>query len=495
MQATFLRHHRRNLAGRLPDLTAFVENAAAYPASPTLPSYRTVVTSLRSPALGVRSGLLVWGVGLGGLLLTGQAQARAGGIAASSCAGCHSGGINGTLSMTAAPASFNPGATVELTIILAGGYTDGGVYVNAGDVGDLQAIPNQGLTEVSSGLVHNQPKPASGGTVQFRFNWVAPTTPGAVRFAVYALGGNSNGRSSGDTGLENTFDFVFGCTGKTFYLDSDSDGVGRADFAMLGCTDAPPMAFVPTMGDCDDYRKTVFPGATELCNMLDDNCDGQIDENAVPVDLWPDADGDGYYDTRTEKMGTPKVGCAGLKGWAAEPGDCQPMNKAVNPGVMEVCNNLDDDCDGDVDERIRPTCGEGWCRREAPGCDIQYCMPGAPVKEKCNFLDDDCDGETDEEPDMCPQGQTCAAGLCVDSSTVALDPGGAGTSGSSGNQGSGSTNGDGNGSATGGSSELGTGDSSSCALGARTSRGALAVLGVLLTTAALRRRRRPHFVA
>jgi hypothetical protein len=454
-----------------------------------------MVTWLRSPAFGVRSGLFGLGLGLGALLLPAQAQARAGGIAASSCSGCHSGGVNGTLSMTAAPASFNPGATVELTITLAGGYTDGGVYVSSGEVGDLQAIANQGLTEVSSGLVHNQPKPASGGTVQFRFNWSAPATPGAVRFSVYALGGNSNGRSSGDTGLEGTFDFVFGCTGKTFYLDGDSDGVGRADFSMLGCSDAPPMAFVPTMGDCDDYRKLVFPGATELCNMLDDNCDGQVDENAVPVELWPDADGDGYYDTRTEKMGTPKVGCAGLKGWAAEPGDCQPMNKAVNPGVMEVCNNLDDDCDGDVDERIRPTCGEGWCRREAPGCDVQYCLPGTPVKEKCNFLDDDCDGETDEDLDMCPQGQTCAAGLCVDSSTVTLDPGGAGTSGG-GSQGAGSTTSTGSTSATSGNADnLGKGGSSGCALGARTSHSALPVLGLLMTTAALRRRRRARFVA
>jgi Putative metal-binding motif len=191
-------------------------------------------------------------------------------------------------------------------------------------------------------------------------------------------------------------------------------------------------------------------------------------------------------------MGTPKVGCAGLKGWAAEPGDCQSMNKAVNPGVEEVCNNLDDDCDGDVDERVRPTCGEGWCRREAPGCDLQYCMPGAPVKEKCNFLDDDCDGEVDEDPDMCKAGETCAAGLCVDSDTVTLNPDGpaSGTSGSSsaGNQGTGSTS-----SASGGgsgSSGLNNEESSGgCALGARSSHGALAVLGLLLSAAALRRRR------
>jgi hypothetical protein len=149
-------------------------------------------------------------------LVTSHAHARAGGIAASGCSGCHNGGVNGTLGMTANPATFNPGDRVELTISIMGGYTDGGVYLSTADVGDLQAMANQGLTEVSSGLVHNQPKPASGGAVQFRFAWIAPAKAGAVRFSVYALGGNSNGRSSGDTAIDGTFDFVYGCTGKTF---------------------------------------------------------------------------------------------------------------------------------------------------------------------------------------------------------------------------------------------------------------------------------------
>ncbi|HVY25233.1 MAG TPA: putative metal-binding motif-containing protein [Polyangiaceae bacterium] len=424
-----------------------------------------------------------------------QASARAGGIAASGCSGCHNGGPKGTLSLTANPATITPGARVELTLSLMGGYSDGGAYINTADVGDLQAIANMGLTEVSSGLVHNQPKPGSGGTVQFKFAWVAPTKPGAVRFNVYALGGNSNGRSSGDEPLEGTFDFVYGCEGQTFYLDGDSDGVGRADFSMLGCKDAPPTAFVATMGDCDDYRKTVYPGAKELCNMVDDNCDGQVDENAIPVELWPDADGDGYYDARTEKVGTPKIGCAGLKNWAAEPGDCQPMNKAVNPGVEETCNNIDDDCDGDIDERVRPTCGEGWCRRESPGCDIQYCMPGDPVPEKCNFLDDDCDGLVDEDPNLCPAGQTCAAGLCVDSSIVTLDPNGvptviAGTGGGTSNPGTGSTSSTGGTSPGTGGSGLTGGDSAGCALGARSSHGALLMLGLLMASRTLRRRRK-----
>lgn len=435
------------------------------------------------------SAALAAAAGLCAITTSPSAHARAGGIAASGCQGCHGSTGGGQLTLTTSPETITPGARVELTLSIIGGYADGGAYITSADVGDLQVIANQGLAEVSSGLVHNQPKPGSNGTVQFRFAWVAPATPGAVRFSIYALGGNGNGRSSGDNGLESNFDFVYGCTAKTFYLDGDGDGVGRDDFSMLGCTDAPPMAFVAPKGDCDDYRKTVYPGATELCNMIDDNCDGSVDENAVPVELWPDADGDGYYDARTEKVGEPKIGCAGLKGWAAEPGDCKPQDKTVHAAAEELCNNIDDDCDGDVDERVRPTCGEGWCRREAPGCDVQYCTPGEPAKEKCNFLDDDCDGLTDEDPDLCPAGQTCAAGSCVDSNSVMLDPmsnpgaSGSGTAGS-GNGAAGSTAG-----GRGSLRDTG-GGSAGCALGARTTHGSLVVLGALLAASALRRRRR-----
>jgi Putative metal-binding motif len=432
-------------------------------------------------------------LGLAAHLSSGQALARSGGIAVGGCTGCHNGGGQGSLNLKSSPATFNPGDRVELTLDIVGGFANGGVYVTAEDVGDLQTIANMGLTKVASGMVQNQPKPASGGAVQFKFAWVAPSEPGAVRFSVYALGGNGNRASSGDTPLGGQFDFAFGCAGKKFYLDGDSDGFGREDFSMLGCADAPPLAYVETVGDCDDYRKTTFPGANELCNMVDDDCDGRIDEDAVPVELWPDGDGDGYYDARTEKTGEPKIGCAGLKGWAAEPGDCQPANKAVNPGVEEVCNNLDDDCDGDADERVRPTCGEGWCRRESPGCDLSSCTPGEPVAELCNFLDDDCDGEVDEGPNLCPPDQTCAAGTCVDSDQVVLDPDGKPMpSGGSGNA-SGSTGSPG----AAGSSSAGSGGSAQpaareagCALGPRTSHGAFALLALLAGSALLRRERR-----
>lgn len=343
------------------------------------------------------------------------AAAHSNGIAVLGCDGCHTGSSGATVHLTATPSAFSPGQTVQFALtVAASGVRVGGAYVTTNGVGKLLALPNQGMATVTGGLVHEKPKPASNGSVTFDFAWQVPTTPGNVRFDVSALAANGDGRNSGDQATLGAFDYVFGCTGMTYYVDGDGDGYSRNDATELACDGMPPSGYVTRGGDCDDYAKTTYPGAPELCNQVDDNCDGRVDENAVPVELWPDADSDGYYDERTEKVGTPKLGCAGLKGWAALPGDCNPHDASIHPNATEVCNNIDDDCDGEVDERVRPTCGIGWCRRESPTCDPQYCMPGSPVSEKCNLLDDDCDGLTDEDSDLCSDGLTCASGACVD---------------------------------------------------------------------------------
>jgi hypothetical protein len=354
------------------------------------------------------------------------AHARSRGIAAANC-GCHNGGSDYTVSLSANADDFAPGANLELAVTLSGAtLKGGGVFVTTEGVGTLHALPGEGLGALGSGLSHTTPKAAAGGQTTFRFGWTAPSTPGAVRFTVATVGADMNNRTAGDLGITEIFDFVYGCEPEAFYYDADGDGYGRTELSpRIACRGQPPPNYAANPGDCDDFRADIHPGAPELCDGKDNDCDSEIDEDAEPVELWPDEDGDGYY---AEKIGEPLMGCVGIKGYAALGGDCGPNDPAQHPGAEEICNFVDDNCDGQLDERVRPTCGEGWCRRESVTCKPEDCTPGKPSPEICNLIDDDCDGVIDNDA-TCPDGRECVEGECVASGAESPEEtGGAGPS-------------------------------------------------------------------
>jgi hypothetical protein len=223
--------------------------------------------------------------------------------------------------------------------------------------------------------------------VKFSVMWNVPSTPGAMHLDLAAVAANKNGQFSGDEGVSMATDIVFGCEPQLFYVDADRDGYGLDDWTQTFCAGEPPDAFAALGGDCDNYRPEVYPGAVELCNRRDDDCDGEVDENAIEVPLFPDADGDGYYSSDEYFSGDTVMGCVPYKGYAAEGGDCQAKIPEINPGAEEVCDDAyDEDCDGRVDERVRPTCGEGWCARESRTCDPEDCTPGEPAVEGYTHL-------------------------------------------------------------------------------------------------------------
>lgn len=101
--------------------------------------------------------------------------------------------------------------------------------------------------------------------------------------------------------------------------------------------------------DCDDRNRDVHPGADEICDGLDQNCNNVVDEDAVDgISVYPDGDGDGFGATGAP----PVIGCATLTGWSEVNTDCDDERPERYPGNPEVCDSLDNNCDGQVDEGV-----------------------------------------------------------------------------------------------------------------------------------------------
>jgi len=146
-----------------------------------------------------------------------------------------------------------------------------------------------------------------------------------------------------------------------WYVDDDGDGFGRTASAVFSCQQ--PVGTVGLDGDCDDTKPAKNPGAAEICDALDNDCDGLVDDNDDNVSgnvSWVrDDDGDGYgADTLPTEdpsfvEGDRILRCAQPIGYVLEvPGreDCDDSSATVNPAAFEVCDNRDNDCNGDIDD-------------------------------------------------------------------------------------------------------------------------------------------------
>jgi hypothetical protein len=202
---------------------------------------------------------------------------------------------------------------------------------------------------------------------------------------------------------------------QTFYGDSDGDGYGGDRYTTSACS--APTGYVDNSGDCDDLDAGSYPGASEVCDEADNDCDGAIDEDATDAQAaYADSDGDGYGDPDSTTEA-----CAPPSGYVDNSGDCDDLDGDSYPGASEVCDEADNDCDGDTDEDATDaqtfhadSDGDGYgdVRDTVDRClapsgyvsDDTDCDDGATAvypgaAEVCDGIDNDCDRETDEDAD------------------------------------------------------------------------------------------------
>ena len=125
-----------------------------------------------------------------------------------------------------------------------------------------------------------------------------------------------------------------------YYVDADGDGFGDNATGVEQC--AQPANTVTIGGDCDDMNDQIYPGATEICDNLDNNCDGNTDEGLPTITYYEDLDLDGFGSNVT------LTSCDSLgAGYVLVTGDCNDANNQIYPGAMEVIDNgIDENCDG-----------------------------------------------------------------------------------------------------------------------------------------------------
>ena len=197
----------------------------------------------------------------------------------------------------------------------------------------------------------------------------------------------------------------------TWYADTDGDLHGDPEVSVQACE--VPDGYVDNATDCNDEAASANPSGVEICDGLDNDCDGEVDGLGAigGMTLYPDEDGDGHG---VESASV--VGCESMEGYVSTSGDCDDTTAAVYPGAEEVCDGLDNDCSGGVDEGLLTTVyadpdGDGYglalvsmesCSvpdgyaTSSGDCDEEDALIHPGAEEVCDGADNDCSGGVDE---------------------------------------------------------------------------------------------------
>ncbi len=146
---------------------------------------------------------------------------------------------------------------------------------------------------------------------------------------------------------------LVGVSPTVFYPDFDGDGFGDPTGAtVFPPGEVPPIGYIPTGGDCDDANPETYPGAVELYDGFDNDCDGIFDESVL-VRVFLDADVDGYGGTTSQDIPSDETGQIDLpSGYVLQGGDCNDGDGTIHPGAAEASDGVDNDCDTLIDEAL-----------------------------------------------------------------------------------------------------------------------------------------------
>jgi hypothetical protein len=208
---------------------------------------------------------------------------------------------------------------------------------------------------------------------------IAAITAGTV---VGGIGGEEIG--GGETGGGTT-----GCP--VWYKDSDNDGYTDGT-TLVSCT--KPYGYVEsaTKGDCNDTNASIKPGATEVCDGLDNDCDNQTDEGFTRTTYYRDYDGDGFGDPSNSTQA-----CVQPTGYVSNSLDCDDYSSSINPNTVWY---KDSDNDGYTDGTTQRACtkpsAEYVLSALSGDCNDANSSINPGATEQCDGIDNNCNNQIDE---------------------------------------------------------------------------------------------------
>ena len=248
------------------------------------------------------------------------------GRSTSGCGSCHgsSASSSTTVAFSTSSTTVAPGDTITVYLsVTNSSQKAAGLNVSASS-GTLAKGTNTALSK--SEITHSTATSMTSGVTTFDFEWTAPTTEGSV--TLYGAGNavNDNGSSSGDG---------WNTTTATITVDDGCDDDDKDGYDAASCGG----------DDCDDTNAKVSPAATEVCNDVDDDCDGTADDSAADAGTWyTDSDADGYG------TGRGTTSCDQPAKTAEVGGDCDDSEGDTYPGATDAWyDGVDSDCGGEDD--------------------------------------------------------------------------------------------------------------------------------------------------